>query len=120
MLLVGVDGCEAFAGVCDDDCVAEENLILRRDVVENRCDRRKTNVERIQRMLDDRPKVQMKQELQVPVASRQLATSKCNDVKDCLADRVENDVGLRIFVSIEVARLNIAVCPVRKFLQIKS
>lgn len=35
MLLVPVNSRKAFAGVADDDCVAEEDLILARYVVEN-------------------------------------------------------------------------------------
>lgn len=38
VLFVGVNCCEAAAGVADDDRVAEEDLVLGRDVVENRGD----------------------------------------------------------------------------------
>lgn len=118
VLFVRVDGCEAFAGIVEDDCVAEEDLILRRDVVEDCGDCGQANVQRVQRMLDDRPKVQLQQEREALVASCQITLPESNHVEDRLANRVEHDVRLRVLVPAEVARLHVSVRPVAELLQI--
>lgn len=59
MLLVCVNGRKTSACVADEDCVAEENLIFRGNGIKDCSDRRETDVERIQRMFDNRPKIQL-------------------------------------------------------------
>lgn len=119
-VLFGCVNCrETFACVVDDDCVAEEDLILGSYVVEDGGDCGEADVERIQRMLHDRPQFKLQQELQVCVASRQLAASERDDVENRLTNRVENDVRFRVLVAVEVAVLDVVVRPAAELSEVK-
>lgn len=112
MLVVGVDSREAFAGVADDDCVAEENLILGCYVVEDGCDSWKANVQWVEWVFDEGPELQRQKELQVLVAPCEVPASKCNDVENRLANRIKHDVRFRVLVPAEVASPDVSVSPV--------
>lgn len=118
VLLVCVHCCEAAAGVADDDRVAEEDLVFGRDIVENRGDGGQANVQRIQRMLDDRPEVQAQQELQILITSRQLSASEGDDVENRLAHGIKHHMSLRILVPCKITSLDVSVRPIAELVKI--
>lgn len=98
--------------------MTKEDLVLGGDVVENRCDSWKADVEWIQRMLNNRPQIQLHKKLQVLATPRQFATSKCDDVKNCLAHCVEDDMSFWVLVPVEIACFNVVVRPFAEMLQV--